>query len=80
MRTSQVAGEGELGFVLAVPCVTVNPDRQIQSYLNIKKKKKTADLILKTLNVEIDPYNIDATQENSNEQYVSRKLPKPMCS
>ena len=37
MRTAQVVGQGELGFVLAVPCVTVNLDKLIQSYFEHPK-------------------------------------------
>ena len=66
MRTSQVAGEGELGFVLAVPLCYCKPGQADSVILNIKN----SGFDFKTLNVEIDRYNIDATVGNSNEQYV----------
>ena len=66
MRTSQVAGEGELGFVLAVPLCYCKPGQADSVILNIKN----SGFDFKTLNVEIDRYNIDSTKGNSEEQYV----------
>ena len=32
MRTAPITGEAELGYVLAVPHVTANPDKQIPGF------------------------------------------------
>lgn len=66
MRTSQTTGQGELGFVLAVPLVYCKPGQADAVLLNITNS--TFDF--KTLNIEIDRYNIDSTKNNSNEQYI----------
>ena len=67
----QALGEAELGFVLGVPCVIVNPDKQTEFYLTYK----TVALTCKKLNVEIDRYNIDPNpKNNSNEQYLKSRI------
>ena len=66
MRTSQVTGQGELGFVLAVPLCYCNPGQADQIILNIAN----SGFDFKNLNIEIERYNIDSTDGNSNEQYI----------
>ncbi len=66
MRTSQVTGQGELGFVLAVPLCYCKPGNADQLILNINN----SGFDFKNLNVEIERYNIDSTNGNSNEQYI----------
>ena len=66
MRTSQVTGQGELGFVLAVPLCYCKPGNADQIILNIAN----SGFDFKELNVEIERYNIDSTNGNSNEQYI----------
>ena len=74
MRTVPITGEAELGYVLAVH-VTANPGQVDPDF----EYSKTVDLTLKTSNIEIDRYNIDSTNGNSNEQYIPHsELPKPM--
>jgi len=66
MRTSQTAGAGELGFVLAVPLCYCKPGKSDQIILNIKNN----GFDFKALNIEIERYNIDSTNGNSSEQYI----------
>ena len=66
MRTAQVTGQGELGFVLAVPLCYCKPGNADQLILNINN----SGFDFKNLNVEIERYNIDSTNGNSNEQYI----------
>lgn len=67
MRTPQTQGEAELGYKLAVPLCYCKPGEADQILLNINN----SDFDFKELNVEIERYNIDATDGNSNEQYVA---------
>jgi len=66
MRTSQGTGQAELGFVLGVPLCYCKPGQGDAVLLNIQN----SGFDFKTLNVEIDRYNIDSTLGNSNEQYI----------
>ena len=66
MRTAQVVGQGELGFVLAVPLCYCKPGQADSVILNIKN----SGFDFKNINLEIDRYNIDSTNGNSNEQYI----------
>ena len=66
MRTPQVQGEAELGYKLAVPLCYCKPGEGDQIILNIKN----SNFDFKNFKVEIERYNIDATDGNSNEQYV----------
>lgn len=67
MRTPQNPGEAELGYKLAVPLCYCKPGEADQIILNIKNN----GFDFKDLKVEIERYNIDATDGNSNEQYVA---------
>ncbi len=66
MRTAQITGQGELGFVLAVPLCYCNPGQADQIILNIKN----SGFDFQTLNIEIERYIIDSTLGSSNEQYI----------
>jgi len=66
MRTPQIQGEAELGYKLAVPLCYCKPGEADQIMLNIKN----SNFDFKAFKVEIERYNIDATDGNSNEQYI----------
>ncbi len=66
MRTAQNAGEAELGFTLAVPLCYCKPGEADNVILNINN----SGFNFKQLDIEIERYNIDATNGNSNEQYI----------
>ena len=66
MRTSQIVGQAELGFKLAIPLCYCKPGEADSIILNIKN----SNFNFKQLDVEIERYNIDSTDGNSNEQYV----------
>tara|TARA_B100000085_G_scaffold254326_1_gene253379 strand:- start:446 stop:4357 length:3912 start_codon:yes stop_codon:yes gene_type:complete len=66
MRTAQSTGEAELGYVLAVPLCYCKPGQADSVILNIKN----SGFDFKNINIEIDRYNIDSTNGNSNEQYI----------
>ena len=66
MRTAQVTGQAELGYVLAVPLCYCKPGQADSVILNIKN----SGFDFKNINIEIDRYNIDSTNGNSNEQYI----------
>jgi len=66
MRTAQATGQGELGFVLGVPLCYCKPGQADQIILNIAN----SGFDFKTLNIEIERYNIDSTDGNSEEQYI----------
>ena len=66
MRTSQIAGQAELGFKLAVPLCYCRPGEADSVILNIKN----SNFNFKQLDIEIERYNIDSTDGNSNEQYI----------
>lgn len=67
MRTPQVQGEAELGYKLAVPLCYCKPGEADQIILNIEN----SNFDFKDIKIEIERYNIDATDGNSNEQYVA---------
>ena len=66
MRTAQVIGQAELGFTLAVPLCYCKPGEADNIILNINN----SNFNFKQLDIEIERYNIDSTDGNSNEQYV----------
>ena len=66
MRTSQTAGQAELGFKLAIPLCYCKPGEADSIILNINN----SNFNFKQLDIEIERYNIDSTDGNSNEQYV----------
>lgn len=66
MRTAQSVGQAELGFKLAIPLCYCTPGEADSIILNIKN----SNFNFKQLDVEIERYNIDSTDGNSNEQYV----------
>jgi hypothetical protein len=66
MRTAQVQGEAELGFKLAIPLCYCQPGEADNVILNIAN----SNFNFKQLNIEIERYNIDATNGVSNEQYL----------
>tara|TARA_B100000035_G_scaffold301674_1_gene298492 strand:+ start:1614 stop:4568 length:2955 start_codon:yes stop_codon:yes gene_type:complete len=66
MRTSQTVGQAELGFKLAIPLCYCKPGEADSIILNIKN----SNFNFKQLDVEIERYNIDSVDGNSNEQYV----------
>ena len=66
MRTSQEAGQAELGFKLAIPLCYCKPGEADSVILNINN----SNFNFKQLDIEIERYNIDSTDGNSNEQYV----------
>ena len=66
MRTAQVEGQAELGFKLAIPLCYCKPGEADGIILNINN----SNFDFKQINVEIDRYNIDSTDGNSNEQYL----------
>ena len=66
MRTSQTVGQAELGFKLAVPLCYCRPGEADSIILNINN----SNFNFKQLDIEIERYNIDSTNGNSNEQYI----------
>lgn len=66
MRTQQNFGEGELGFVTAVPLCYCKPGTSQNIVLNIKN----SEFDFKTIEFEADRYIIDSTEGNSEEQYI----------
>lgn len=66
MRTAQIQGEAELGFKLAIPLCYCKPGEADNVILNIAN----SNFNFKQLNIEIERYNIDATDGVSNEQYL----------
>lgn len=66
MRTSQTAGQAELGFKLAIPLCYCRPGEADSIILNINN----SNFNFKQLDIEIERYNIDSTNGNSNEQYI----------
>ena len=66
MRTAQVQGQAELGFTLAIPLCYCKPGEADSVILNIKN----SNFNFKQLDIEIERYNIDSTDGNSNEQYI----------
>tara|TARA_B100001287_G_scaffold103125_1_gene86671 strand:- start:1978 stop:4935 length:2958 start_codon:yes stop_codon:yes gene_type:complete len=66
MRTAQIIGQAELGFTLAVPLCYCKPGEADNIILNINN----SNFNFKQLDIEIERYNIDSTDGNSNEQYV----------
>ena len=66
MRTAQTAGQAELGFKLEIPLCYCRPGEADSIILNINN----SNFNFKQLDIEIERYNIDSTDGNSNEQYV----------
>ena len=66
MRTAQEVGQAELGFKLAIPLCYCRPGEADSIILNIKN----SNFNFKQLDIEIERYNIDSTDGNSNEQYI----------
>jgi hypothetical protein len=66
MRTAQVQGQSELGFTLAIPLCYCKPGEADSVILNIKN----SNFDFRQLDIEIERYNIDSTNGNSNEQYI----------
>ena len=66
MRTPQVAGEQETGFILAIPLCYCKPGKSNEIMINLSNR--TYDF--KDLDIEIDRYIIDSVVGNSNDQYI----------
>ena len=66
MRTRQTIGQGELGYVTAVPLCYCKPGTSGTILLNVKN----SGFDFKNIDFEIDRYVIDSTTGNSNEQYI----------
>jgi len=66
MRTPQVAGEQETGFVLAIPLCYCKPGTSSEIMVNLRNR--TYDF--KDLDIEIDRYIVDSVVGNSNDQYI----------
>ena len=66
MRTPQVAGEQETGFVLAIPLCYCKPGTSNEIMVNLRNR--TYDF--KDLDIEIDRYIVDSVVGNSNDQYI----------
>ena len=66
MRTRQTIGQGELGYVTAVPLCYCKPGTSGTILLNIKN----SGFDFKNIDFDIDRYIIDSTTGNSNEQYI----------
>jgi hypothetical protein len=66
MRTPQVAGEQETGFILAIPLCYCKPGKSNEIMINLRNR--TYDF--KDLDIEIDRYIIDSVVGNSNDQYI----------
>lgn len=66
MRTRQTVGQGELGYVPAVPLCYCKPGESGTVLLNIKN----SGFDFKNIDFEIDRYVIDSTTGVSNEQYI----------
>jgi hypothetical protein len=66
MRTRQTVGQGELGYITAVPLCYCKPGTSGTILLNIKN----SEFDFKDLDFDIDRYIIDSTTGNSNEQYI----------
>lgn len=67
MSTAQGSGVQELGYITAVPLCYCKPGTSQQILLNILN----SGFDFKQLDFEIDRYIIDATEGNSNEQYIA---------
>jgi len=67
MATAQGDGVQELGYVTAVPLCYCKPGTSQQILLNIQN----SGFDFKQIDFEIDRYIIDATENNSNEQYIA---------
>jgi hypothetical protein len=66
MRTRQTVGQGELGYIPAVPLCYCKPGESGTVLLNIKN----SGFDFKDIDFEIDRYVIDSTTGVSNEQYI----------
>lgn len=66
MRTPQVAGTQETGFMLAIPLCYCKPGTSEQIMINLRNR--TYDF--KDLDIEIDRYIVDSVVGNSNDQYI----------
>jgi len=66
MRTRQTIGQGELGYVPAVPLCYCKPGESGTVLLNIKN----SGFDFKNIDFEIDRYLIDSTTGVSTEQYI----------
>ena len=66
MRTAQTVGQAELGFKLAIPLCYCKPGEADSIILNINN----SNFNFQQLDIEIERYNIDSTDGNSNEQYI----------
>jgi len=66
MRTPQVAGEQETGFILAIPLCYCKPGTSNEIMINLRNR--TYDF--KDLDIEIDRYIVDSVVGNSNDQYI----------
>ena len=66
MRTPQVAGEQETGFILAIPLCYCKPGTSNEIMITLRNR--TYDF--KDLDIEIDRYTIDSVVGNSTDQYI----------
>tara|TARA_B100000902_G_scaffold109697_1_gene111295 strand:+ start:7662 stop:10133 length:2472 start_codon:yes stop_codon:yes gene_type:complete len=66
MRTPQIAGEQETGFILAIPLCYCKPGTSDEIMINLRNR--TYDF--KDLDIEIDRYIVDSVVGNSNDQYI----------
>jgi len=66
MRTPQVAGEQETGFILAIPLCYCKPGTSNEIMINLRNR--TYDF--KDLDIEIDRYIVDSVVGDSNDQYI----------
>ena len=66
MRTRQTIGQGELGYIPAVPLCYCKPGTSGTVFLNVKN----SGFDFNNIDFDIDRYLIDSTTGNSNEQYI----------
>lgn len=66
MRTPQIAGEQETGFILAIPLCYCKPGTSNEIMITLRNR--TYDF--KDLDIEIDRYTVDSVVGNSTDQYI----------
>ena len=66
MRTPQIAGEQETGFILAIPLCYCKPGTSNEMMITLRNR--TYDF--KDLDIEIDRYTVDSVVGNSTDQYI----------
>ena len=70
MQTAQIPELQELGYVFAVPLAYVQPGNAEQIKLNVVNYINSGNFDFNKINYDIDRYIIDATDGNSDEQYI----------